>query len=421
MTDLSKLKCLVIDRGSNISFAQKLGESMGEVYYCLIDSDPYPESSKSKISTGLPEIERIRQPHTYIKKVDLVCFPDVGDCEWQDVLRKEGVPVFGSGMSGEVELDKVFFLEQVEKAGLPAPLTYRAEGIQEMVEYLKGKTDKYLKTSRFRGDFETEHYTDMDNLKPFINDLRHRLGSASDEVEILIQNPVKSEVEIGWDGFCVDGEYNEPCLCGYEAKDAAYVGKIFKQAPKLLKLVNERMAPIHKKLGCRGHFSTEIRITSGGKAYFLDPTERVPSPPGELMQEQITNYAQCVVDCGNGIVPKIQWKDEFGAQIVLMSDWYGSGDKGQELCVKFDDSIKPYVKLKNHKQVKKNTYIIVPDMGNGDFFGGIVATGKSVKQAQQKCLDILGELDIKGMHISKSVFDPIACSIDAGKRFGIMM
>ena len=421
MANLSNLKCLVIDRGLYTYLAQKLGESFGKVYYAVQQSEPYPHSQKSRIGTGLPEIERVRDIWPYIDKVDLVAFFDVYDGALQTWLRSKGYNVFGSGACEKLELDRVFFLATLDKIGLPVPFTQRVKGIQEACSYMEGKSEKYWKCSWHRGDFETKKYENAAQMKPWLQDLKQRLGAGADTVEILIQDPIKSECEAGWDGFVVDGEFCKNAINGYEDKDCCYAGRVLPDAPKPLKSVNDKLAPIFKSMGgYRGHYSSEVRITKGGKLYFLDPCCRAPSPPSALMCEQYTNYSEAVYEVACGRMPELKHKDQFGVQIVMTSEWHDSGENGQELCVQFPDELKPHVKLKNHCKTAKNTYYVVPN-SNGAFFGEIVATGSSFKQAQKKALEVAKEIKADGFRVADNMFDFLNDEIVNGRKFGIAL
>jgi hypothetical protein len=406
-------KAIVFDRGLYLYLAQKLGEKLDKVYYYKPESSPYPESPQAKIGTGLPEVERVYNFHKYIDKVDYLIFFDCYDGEDQEFYRSKGYKVFGSGLSEIVEMDKVFFIEKLMELKMAIPKTYRAEGIQDMLDYLKGKKDKFIKSVRHRGDFETYHYKSMRQAIHWLDELKHNVGSREKEIEILIQDPVKSACEAGYDGFCVNGDFTSNCLCGYEIKDKGLVAKVFPETPEVLSYVNDKFAPLFKKLGYQGHWSTEIRITEDGTPYFIDPTVRGPSPPSELMCEIYENYAEAVLDIADGKAPVLKPKAKYGAEIILKSEWH----KEHKLTVEFPKEISQWVKLKNHTW-KDGAYDCIPNK-NAGYFGAVVAIGNSVKEVTEKAKEYAEQIEADELCFDDSVFDKANEAIESGKKFGL--
>ena len=173
------------------------------------------------------------------------------------------------------------------------------------------------------------------------------------------------------------------------------------------------MSPLFKKLGYQGHFSSELRITKGGKAYFIDPTIRAPSPPSELMCEIYKNYAEACWDISGGLVPVLKPKAMFGAEIILTSDW----NVNNEMCVTFPKELEPYVKLKNHTK-KNGAYYIIPNNNEG-FFGAVVAYGDSVDKATEKCLEVMEQIECDDLDYDESIFSKANDQIKAGGDFGV--
>jgi hypothetical protein len=417
MTDLSKKTCLVYDRGLYVFAAQRLGQAFKKVYYYMPDAATYPTSDKDDIGTGLPEIERIYNFWQYLDKADLIFFPDCYDWEFQEYLRSKGYRVFGAGRSEELEMNKAKFYKLLKKLSMPVSPYTIITGVDNAIKYLEDKTNKWLKpaVSYYRGDFETTHYANKYQSESWFLDLKTRLGKRCDKLEIIIQDPIDAVCEVGYDGFCVDGNYPKNCMCGYEVKDKGYIGKIFAETPKIVKEVNFKMSPVFKKLGYRGNYSTELRITKDGKAFFTDPTCRLPSPPSELMLKMYTNYPEAVFRIAEGKDPQLQFADTYGAAIMLMSDW----NEKHELCVEFPQPLSDYIALKNQFKVG-DRYYIVPNNNSG-FFGAVVATGKSIKEATNKCVTVIKEIKAQGLEIDSSIFDECQKQIDSGKQFGVMM
>lgn len=412
---LSNKNALVIDRGLYVYLAQKLGESFGNVRYHRIESDPFPRSEKAEIGKGLVEIEPVDDFWSHLDWADIIVFFDCYDGNMQQNLRDMGHQVFGAGLSSKMELDKIFFLETINNLGLPVPKTYRVEGLKELEEYLKEvKGNKYLKCSH-RGDFETKKYTGMKQFKNWMEQyLVSRIGTAGKNIEILVQDPIKAEIEIGYDGFRVDGPCTKNCLIGYEIKDTMLAGKIFEEPPPIIGNVVNKMDPIYKKLGYRGHYSSEFRITKSVIVYPIDECNRAPSPPAGILSEIYgKGYPQAVWDISEGKMPTFEAEKPYGVELILVSPFH----EKYQLCVEFPKSNSRWVKLKNHCY-RDGAYYIIPN-GNQGGFGSAIGIGDSVKEAFQNAMDVAEDLLCEDMDLDKNAYEEAEEQIAAGKALGI--
>jgi len=408
-------RILVYDRGLYTFLAEKLAEYFGKVYYFVPESDPFPTSTKARIGEGLDGVECIDSFWQYLDRVDLVFFPDCYDGDLQGWLRRKGYRVFGSAQSEIIELDKWRFLNVLKAVGLPYPQTILLTGLDALARHLSGiGKEKWLKARYCRGDFDSKKYRGMDHLRSWLDSLKSRLGTGADSVQVLVQDVVEASCEPGYDGFCVDGEYLENTLCGYEIKDTVYLGKVFEETPVKLKAVNFKMSPVFKKLGgYRGHYSTEVRIDKRGVPFFIDPTCRAASPPTELMCEMLANYGEVVWDVAHGRMPKPVWKAKYGAQFILHSSWY----EDHELHVAFPDEIRPFVKLKNATK-RKGKYYCIPNETEG-YFGSVIGFANTTEEAIRLCIDRLGMIDCDGLDKDIGSFDEAKEQIKNGEQWGI--
>jgi hypothetical protein len=403
---------LVIDHGLYLPQALKLGEK-AKVWYHLSNADPYPASPKSKIGTGFEEIERIGAYEPYLDKADYVVFFDCYYGERTKWLREMGHKVFGCGMAEEFELDRVLFFDTLDKLSLNIPAVYRADGIDDALDYLKGKKDKWLKTSRYRGDFETYHFIDMNHAESWFDDLKYRIGNRAKDIEILILNPIKSTCEIGYDGFNILGKYPDKGIIGYEVKDKAYIGKVTTEIPAIMKPVMDKIAPYFEKNGCQGHYSNEMRIMDSGRVYFTDPTLRCPSPPGEAMCEMWENYSEAIMEIADKKVPVLKEKGKYLAQLSLHSKWY----EEHGLYVEYPDEIAKWVKPNNAMKKKGGCYCVPND--NYGYFADVVAYADSIKEAIGLVLERAEQVIADKCDYDCNVFDKAEEAITSGEKHGI--
>ena len=411
---------LIYDRGLYSYRAEEFAKVAKSVRYFMPDAAAYPESTRDCIATDLDGVERVYDFEEALKTADWIYFPDCYDGPKQAALREQGHAVFGEGLAGKLEMDKEFFYSHLEEIGMEVPFTYIAENFEEAVEYLKGKKNKWLKPadSYSRGDFETKHWVNERQGRRWVNSIRHRLGIRCDDLRLLIQDGIKDCVcEPGWDGLNLLGQCTADGMVGYEDKDKLLIGRVMPEPPKIIKEVNDKLAPILKELGCQGHWSTEIKITKKGTFYFLDPTLRVPSPPGESFDLVYSNYCEACGEIARGRLPKMKWAKRYMAELMLYSSVY----EDEQICVEFPKELKDNIKLKNHTKSKDKHgeyYTCIPN-DNGGFFGGVVATGDSVKECKEKILDIVCQIEAEGLEFDGSAFDRCECSIEKGRSHGI--
>src|SRR6185369_15446670 len=403
------------DRGGLYLYcAEKLAEKYKRVMYYLADADAYPTSQKHTIGAGLPNVERIADFWKHLDEADVVYFFDCYDGELQHYLRGKGYKVFGSGRGERVEIDKVKFLDILGELELPCAETYQAQGMDDLKKYLTehdGQT-LFLKNLH-RGDFESRKFTSLAQSKPFLDDLRKRVGTASDTMEILVQHKIDADLEVGYDGYCVDGEFTGNCIIGYEIKDKGFCGKVFEEPPEIVKGINDAFGPVLAKLGYNGNYSTEIRVTKDGKPYYIDATCRVPSPPGEVLCELYENWSEATWQIAHGIVPELEPKAAYCAEIILTSAWH----EHHELHVSIPKAIRQFVKLKNHT-MRDGEFYCVPN-GNGGFFGAVVAWADTLDEAIELVLDRAKQIEADELDYDDSLFDAAREQIEAGERHGI--
>ena len=407
---------IVYDHGLYTYLAQKLAEDYGKVYYHLAHSTPYPSSDVAEIGKNLPGIEPVAEFFKLLQSVDkantVVCFFDNYCADIQEDLRRQGWAVCGSGKAEVLELDRLFFREALKRLKLPcAPYTV-VVGITAAQIYLADKTDKFLKTSRWRGDFETYHYVDAEHARVWFDDLRYRLGIRADKVQVIVEDPVEG-IEVGADGFRQDEAMSPFSSWGYEIKDGCYVGVAGKALPKLFTKIDERFSPLFKSLGYQGMYSNEIRLTDKKVPYFTDPCCRTPSPPGELLCEWYENFGEAVWVSAHGGLPELKPRARYGAQLVLSSPW----NEDHWLHVEIPPEIRRWAKLKNATVMDGKEYVI-PNKNDG-FFGGVVAFGDDWKRCLKEVMQRAGQIKAYELNFLADAPKKCAEAIAKGEELGL--
>lgn len=421
VVDISSKHIIVFDRGGLYTYwARRVGRDVGQCDYFIPDCSAYPESPRAQIGKGYDEIRRIDDKEFWKRliKCDGVWFPDLYDGAFQNFIREElGIPVYGSGLAEELEHFKMIFLSALKENGMFVPYTKYVKGLdEEILPYLEKTTGTKWVKPRFRGDFETRRYDNMERFRSWIDqEIRPKLAGNASNLEALVQSHLESDCEIGYDGDYVGGSFCEDHIQGIEEKDAFFVS-IFKQkiAARSRDILYKFKPALDKYGTYNGALSTEVREMDG-KSAFTDLTARIGSPPGELQCEQIKDYPKGVYLASQGIMPKRHANGLYGAEIILTSSWY---ERGKELHVEYPKEHEQNIKLKCCYREKGKDKIV--QTGNGGFFGAVVTWGDSWEKACEKAADIAESIKAEEYDYKRNpaAFEGIAKSMEAAKRYG---
>lgn len=418
---------MVIDHGLYPYLAQKLSHDFNVLYH-IPNIDPYPMCAKDEIGTGIPGIERVYDLYKYIKpfpakgdKVDMFCFFDVGFGGLQQMLREMGYRTFGAQGSEKLEQDKWFFNEVLKKVGLPTAGLKKVIGTDALRSQLEKVQDKYIKISYHRGEFETYHHVDMWETETWLDDVTARLGVSKFDTEFLIQDPIESVLEIGYDGYNINGEYPKNGMMGIEGKDEWYVGRIIKELPPIMQHVGDRLAPVFKKLGYNGNYSSELRVADEpyskdfkGKPYYIDLTARGPSPPSESQCEMYEDFGAQIWAMSEGKVPTLKPAAKYCVQSVLVSNW----NCDHALRVKVPKGSESWLKLKNFC-IKNGQTWIIPN-NNGGFIGSVIAVHDSLDKACELLEERMDLIKAYELTCNKNCCKELREAVDNAKKFGII-
>ena len=412
-----KPKVLIYDFGIYCYLAQRLSREFSDVLYYVEEASAFPKGDTKQIGTGIEGVRRVydfwQSVRSLDKAKDLIFFPDCYAAGLQKELRLQGYSVAGSGDSCIMETDRLFFRDHLVKAKMPVSGLHIAHGIDETMKFLSGKTDRYIKTSRNRGDFETYHFVDSDHAREWFNDLRASVGRRADRIEILIYDPIDAVVEAGADGFNLDGQTAPNPIVGYEIKDEGYVASVKQALPPILRKVNERIAPVYQQLGYRGPYSTEVRITEKRVPFFTDPCCRCGYPPSGMYSEIYSNFGECLWRIARGEMPTPKPEAQYGAEIILTSAW---NDK-HWLHVSYPKEIERWVKLKTFT-VENGKIFCIPGETSG-YFGSVVALGKTIDEAMRRCLKYASLVEGDEIKYVKDIAKKTKEAIENGIKAGI--
>lgn len=414
MSDLSSRRLLIWDFGLFPCLAEFFGKFFGEVEYFVPWANAYPASNLALVGEGLNNVTRVRNFFERVDVADLIYFPDLGNGDLQEYLRRKGKRVWGTGRAEDLENLRWEATKIIRSLGLPMNHKERIIGTQKLRERLKDEKEvKWVKVSTFRSDWETKKFDGNYRLfEPVIDDFDHRCGVKKTFAEFVVEDDIPDAVEAGYDGWCIDGQYPPHAMLGFEIKGSGLIGKVMKypeEFPEPVTKVNEALSLYFKHYGMRGTFSSEIR-----NGVLIDPCCRSPSPPMELYPDMYGKYAEAVWAGADGEIvdPEPIW--EYGCEIVLESDW---ADKNWTPLY-YPKEIEDFVKLRNYARFDGQPHVL--PMQQGPRVGAVIGLGHTLKEAIDKAIEHAGM--VEGFHIEadvESVGKGLAAVEQAQKDLGV--
>lgn len=402
MTGGLKTKCAcVYDYGLFVELAVTLAKDFGRVLYYCPWQDGYPKSNALLIGTGLPGVERIKSIWPHLDEIDLFVFPDVYEGPLQEHLVSIGKRVFGCRLGEELELDRVKSKEISRNLGIDIGPFKVLKGLDALRQHLQKHDDQWVKISATRGDMETFHAKNYALAEPRLDELEHNLGAKKKVMEFIVEDGINDAIEVGYDGYTIDGKYAKGAIVGVEVKDKAYLGRTlaYRDLPIAARNVNDRLAPALKRYGYRGFLSTEIRCNDDG-AFLIDPCARCGSPPNECYQMMIGNIADICWNGANGILIEPEYTAKWGAELLLTSEWAMTNWQ----AVEFPPELRQHVKLRN-LAVIEGKYYYVPDKSTCSAIGAIVATGDTPDEAIKSCREIAKKVEGHHLEVASEALD----------------
>lgn len=416
--DLKSKKLLCWDNGLFISMCARLARDFGTVYYYSPWESAFPSKKQTMIGEGIEGIARVNDFFDYVDEADCIFFPDIYQSSLQLYLEGLGKPVFGSRRGDELELLRAESKELFKELGLPVNKYEVIIGLENLRKHLMKVDNKYIKVSTFRGDAETFFHKNFRLTEPMLDEMETKLGVMQNDYEFIVEDAIdgKDIVETGYDGFCVDGQFPDKCVTGYEIKDLGYAGCVrnYKDISPLIKGYNDKMADTLKQYRYRNFFSTEIRVGKNKIPYQIDQCARLGSPPNELYQEMIVNLGEVIWYGAQGIMKQPEYIAKFGIEIMIHSDW---ADKNWQ-AVYYPEKISQWVKLRNACKIGDTYYVVPQDSGLPEI-GSVVAIGNTMDECLKKVAEYAEQIEGHRIDIKMGSVDEINKAVSSGEALGI--
>ena len=418
---------LIYDTGLFCHIAEHLAASKyfdKVLYHNPTWKDSFASSNKVYVADGIPGIERAEHfwdaVNEYRDKGLVVMFPDIQNGDLQDELVRQGIPVWGSRGAEELEMDRwAFKQDTLTGLGMPVQPMKRIIGLDKLREYLKDDKNapKYIKISMTRGDMESRKHSSYAISKQWMDELEHKHGPLCSDMEFIAEDPIETTLELGYDGFCIDGRYPDPSMHGVEMKDVGYIGCVmpYAQLPEPMLYVNNKMSATLKGFGYRGFMSTEIRVGKDGKFYYIDPTMRAGSPPSQVMMEMFSNWPDIIWNGAQGRIVKPIAVAKYGIQAFI----YGERCDKEWMAYKYPKSLEKWFKFSFSCIVDGVRYTIPQTVGM-TAMGSVVAIDNDPMKAIKKLVEYASQLEGDGLDVRLDAIPKAVKEIHEAQKQGFM-
>ena len=230
-----------------------MGETCARSIYYSPCENEFVDIKKCVFGDGLENVERcddFLRPEI-LDEIDLFIFPDIGFEGLQAHLKSIGKAVWGSFDATDLEIYRTEFLDWIKEIGLPAAKSVKLKGLTVLEEHLKTVKDKWVKINRYRAQKETWKHRDIKHSQGDLDELAVMFGNLKEEIWFVVQDAIPSDIEIGYDGWSVDGQYPESSFAGDEGKNEIYLGSLrkYELLPKQVREINEAIADTLRKKG----------------------------------------------------------------------------------------------------------------------------------------------------------------------------
>jgi hypothetical protein len=413
---VEEVSCVVVDYGSFESLADKLAETMETVYYYSPFEQEYRDINRCVIGEGLENVIRLDDPlePDVLEQIDLFVFPDIGYGGLQHHLRDIGKAVWGANGVSDYELFRTKFLGLLKELGLPMAKSVKLVGITALAEHLKTVKDKWVKINRYRENMETWHHIDWDHSVRVLEGLALIFGGAKEHVTFVVQDVVDTPIEIGYDGWTVDGKFPPRSFQGYEKKNELYLGAWLTDSslPKEIQQVNDALAPLLKASEYRNFIATELRV-KGDQPYFIDPTMRMAGQTQEHLQNSCKNLANVIWMGANGVLIPPDFSHKVAAEATLH---YKAGEPKDWKILRVSKEAQPWCKF-YHYCIYDGLYHFPPY--RNDEVGVIIGLGDTKEAAVEALRKNFKLLEREPVEICEEKFEDLFKEIARAEARGM--
>lgn len=419
MKPLNEIHCAIIDSGCFPDLALCMAKACAKVSYHSEYEQEYLNIERCCIGDGIDTFERLDEymdPNVF-DSIDLWIFPDIGHAGLQRYLQKQGKLVWGSRGSTDLELYRTRFLDMLAKLGLPAVPAVKIRGVEALAAHLKTVENKHVKINRYRDNMETWHHIDFEHSRSELQRLAYEFGPI--DPVFVVQDAIDDEeespvIEIGYDGWSVDGQFPSASYQGYELKNKLYLGSAlpYEELPEGVRYINEAISPILASCHHRGFIATEIRVKDE-VAYYIDPTNRMAGQTMEHLCKTCKNLPEVIYQGAAGNLIKPDFSSQFAAEATLI--YCGPDPEGWK-TFRVPDAIRDNVAL--YRYCMKDGACHVPPAKNAEV-GVICGNGDTIEDAVEDLKEKFAEFGEEPLKIEVSGFADLIEEISKAETEGV--
>jgi len=302
--------------GLFVGLARRLAESGARVYYAT-PIDRKDAINEAIIGDGMQDLLCTDDLWQFKAQIDTWVFPDIRWAGLQNDLREQGIAVWGSQRGMDLEQDRHFFLRKLAELGLDVPAHTEIQGLSNLKAFLKDKKDIWIKLSKWRGSWETTHWRSWQEDAQKLDEWAVKFQGIKEALRFICFPKIETDLEIGADTYCVDGQWPAFMLHGIERKNKAYMSTVTarEDMPKELTMVMEALSPYLREVGYRNQWSMENRVTAS-ENYFIDATCRggLPSTPSFCKAK---NVAEIIYHGARGEMVEVDYGFKFSSECAM--------------------------------------------------------------------------------------------------------
>jgi len=297
--------------GLFLEFALQLGRDGHKVYYYSPFYDSELCFRRYSLGFGFEVIEKPLYFWTalmkYPKEEVTIMFPDVGNGDLAEFLKKQGYAVFAAGRGDVLENHRELLRKKMKEVGLPVIPYVEITGLENLKNYLKKNLPKVVKLDIFRNDRESFKVEDFNDVEQILITLELKFGPLADEFPFIVEDMMEGD-EPGFDLIFNKTGYLTPYLWGFEVSKGPYCGMIG-NLPKPLQFLADKLKTLLTQYDWRGFISTEA-IINNGKPYLIDVCSRAPFPLGDGFTTLYSNFSEIIYKVARGlpVIPQARGK-----------------------------------------------------------------------------------------------------------------
>lgn len=412
--NLDTKTALIFDAGGDYThIAEAIALEFGRTLYHVPWESSFSTSRGLVPGIGLENVERCVDFFEHLDDADICIFCDVGSYGLIEHLRRQGMPVFGCGMGGKYETDRLLLKQLCAEQGIQHSEAAPIRGVTNLRKILEAHDNLYVKISYLRGTFESFKHKTWDMTKDKYHRIVAELGPYAEMADFLIEVPIEDEdgpcVEIGFDSWCADGQFPDTMLFGYEAKDAGFIGRVGNLPDRMLR-VRDLLGNGLAAVGYRGALSTETRESEVG-SYLIDLTCRFPSPPSELQSRLVANLGAVIWDVAHGAVPNPEYRYRYGAQIVLKSAEF------QDHPIPLEIDQPDLVAIHGHCVIDGQDYAV--SVSEIEEMAGAIGMGDTLEEAIAMAYEVAEGVSGDGVKYDHGALNEVLECIEKGESLGL--